>query len=1117
MVMITGYSYFDGNRNLQYDKGESPLDLRLLGPGFTVSTNGSGRYQLASQASVLSLGFDRGGDETAIVVDLTLANKDGTLDFVNGDTLVTSLSLNVTGPVYNIVATGSEGLTLGGDGREQSITGTAQADTLYGRGGNDVLNGGAGNDRIFGGDGTDVAVYSIAHSEATFRATGQTATISGARNGTDTLTSVEIFRFTDGDFYFDTASQSLREFVDLTTGAPRVSLPTEKVDAGARVGMTGFVAEDTNDDGVISSKEYLKGVSVLLNGNGATSKADGTYAFFAPTGRQTIDFVGDLDSGPVSITSFFANPFDLDVIVSGGLNSAHVVTSGSIAVSGEVYKITGTGNSGLTLIGDFRAQEIIGTSGNDTIDGGAGADLIEGGRGNDRIVGGEGIDTAVFSGHARDYTVTLQSGALLVSHPVFGTDYLWGVEILRFDSGDYHYDAAADALIPFGADAGEPVVIAPPNEDPVVAGVQRVTTSEGQPISIKVTATDPDGDVLVYSVGDADGGVITGSAGNYIYTPNAGYTGSDGFSVTVRDGRGGEATQNVSVTILEANDPPIVASAQTVETDYQSAVTVTIGGTDPDGDALTYTPTIPVNGTVEARSGGSLIYTPNAGFFGEDSFRVVVSDGKGGTALQTVTVLVEEPNLAPTVLPSQTAVTTAGDTVSIFIEASDPDGDPLTFSAGAADDGTIDVREDGLLFYTPDAGFTGRDDFAVTVSDGKGGVSSLTVTVTVVAEGSPLAMGPALLYEIQAEEGFEGAFGGAGNVFGTEGAEHFMVQDLGDYVVFDPSTNRGGDIIEFPNAAASYIAEVDGSAVVIKDGEDTYVIPVGPRSTYLVFEDGTRTLRFDAATQEVKIGGVPVGEEASVITAAAQFITLPTFDGDASADVTLQDNASLSLDGDYSVFGTAASQEIFFQGGMVDLDASANRGGDTVRFDQPAYEYSAYLSGTTLVLFSGEDQIMIPMGVAGITLDFDGDVRLARIDPAAMEVLIGDEAITATSRGDAEPIGGGISLDVGSSAQRAMIDLEDGVSYTLVEDPNDPTFVTITGFDEDDQILIVNGDLEDYFFGTAADDPDSLRITSNDGSTVNGIIIKDVGASDGLIYDADSAMAVLGWNFITTG
>ena len=78
---------------------------------------------------------------------------------------------------------------------------------------------------------------------------------------------------------------------------------------------------------------------------------------------------------------------------------------------------------------------------------------------------------------------------------------------------------------------------------------------------------------------------------------------------------------------------------------------------------------------------------------------------------------------------------TMGQTYNGSVSATDVNGDTLTYSAGevGATNGTLVVSTNGTFTYTPNAMYLGSDSFGVSVSDGKGGTDSTTVTVVVAA------------------------------------------------------------------------------------------------------------------------------------------------------------------------------------------------------------------------------------------------------------------------------------------------------------------------------------------------------------------------------------------------
>jgi large repetitive protein len=321
-----------------------------------------------------------------------------------------------------------------------------------------------------------------------------------------------------------------------------------------------------------------------------------------------------------------------------------------------------------------------------------------------------------------------------------------------------------------------PVITDVPNDpdhpgttfDPTTGNYQ-LTTPEDTPVSGQVKATDVDGDVLTFALGNkspANGTVVVNPDGTWTYTPNKDYNGSDSFTVLVSDGHGGFATSTVSIGITPVNDPPVITDIpgdpntpdytgfdpQTgnynVTTPEDTPISGQVKATDVDGDVLTFAlgNKSPANGTVAVNPDGTWTYTPNKDYNGSDSFTVLVSDGHGGFATSTVTIGITPVNDPPVFtdpdVPNQNfdpttdtyKISTSEDTKVVGkVAATDVDGDTLTFTLGNAQPahGTVEIAADGSYTYTPSKDFSGSDSFTVVVDDGHGGKVTSTVTVNI--------------------------------------------------------------------------------------------------------------------------------------------------------------------------------------------------------------------------------------------------------------------------------------------------------------------------------------------------------------------------------------------------
>ncbi len=188
--------------------------------------------------------------------------------------------------------------------------------------------------------------------------------------------------------------------------------------------------------------------------------------------------------------------------------------------------------------------------------------------------------------------------------------------------------------------------------------------------------------------------------------------------------------------------PVAVNDAFTIECNAPVTFNVLANDSDPDGDALTITGvSTPGKGT-SSISAGRVVYTPAASTCtgAVDSFTYTINDGKGGTATATVAVTV---NAAPVVIvpPANNAPVAVNDVfivpcrnslvLDVLANDSDKDGDPLTItSVTQPSKSAIAISANGkTLTYTPTGACFVNDSFTYTISDGKGGTATASVTL----------------------------------------------------------------------------------------------------------------------------------------------------------------------------------------------------------------------------------------------------------------------------------------------------------------------------------------------------------------------------------------------------
>jgi hypothetical protein len=342
------------------------------------------------------------------------------------------------------------------------------------------------------------------------------------------------------------------------------------------------------------------------------------------------------------------------------------------------------------------------------------------------------------------------------------------------------------------------------------------------------------------SLGDADNDGVTNeqevALGTNPFNPD---TDGDGYS----DGEEVEAGSDPTNPASIPNRPPVV-NALTIITNEDTSVGITLTGSDPDGDSLTFSV---VNGPSNGSLSGTppnLIYAPNPNFNGYDSFTYKANDGTVDSNIATVEITVNPVNDAPTVsvgLASQTVQ--YSDTITpVTITAYDIDSQSMTISTAGLPNG-LSISQVGCTHANNKltcswalSGYallnSGTHDITIPVSDGeKEGSASLSLIVepeeTKVAFDSdnPIAVQVA-------------APGGNSVVFSLTATVWEVEQQL----------DSSGEITIATAVENNLTAPGDLNRVAV----EMSLVPVGPGSTVIPMEPCTKTVEgtgYDAVLQ----------------------------------------------------------------------------------------------------------------------------------------------------------------------------------------------------------------------------------------------------------------------------
>jgi hypothetical protein len=181
-----------------------------------------------------------------------------------------------------------------------------------------------------------------------------------------------------------------------------------------------------------------------------------------------------------------------------------------------------------------------------------------------------------------------------------------------------------------------------------------------------------------------------------------------------------------------------VAVAQSVQTNQNTNLPITLTATDAENDPLTFSVlTAPTHGGLSGTA-PNLTYVPSANFFGADSFQFVANDGKVNSASATVSITVSKVNHPPVATPQSVSVL-HDHSILIALSGTDADNDALTFSVVTAPAHGSFTGTAPRLTYKPSAGFGGADSFTFKANDGTVDSAAATVSITVIANRAPVA------------------------------------------------------------------------------------------------------------------------------------------------------------------------------------------------------------------------------------------------------------------------------------------------------------------------------------------------------------------------------------------
>ncbi|WP_445013845.1 tandem-95 repeat protein, partial [Vibrio parahaemolyticus] len=293
--------------------------------------------------------------------------------------------------------------------------------------------------------------------------------------------------------------------------------------------------------------------------------------------------------------------------------------------------------------------------------------------------------------------------------------------------------SVSDGVNPTASDS-DSLVVNRVNDAPTVenAIADQVLSEDFATYTIDLNDAFKDSDsALNFSVSGNSNVLVSIENGIATITPTADWNGSETLTFTATDPSNESISQTVNFTVAPVVD--IKADSTNVVEDTPTIINVLGNDTFEGADKVVSldAENSPKNGTVIVNSDGTVTYTPDDNYVGEDAFTYIVTSG-GVSESTTVEVNVTPVNDAP--VAKNDISTTQEDTavtIDVLSNDTDVDGDKLSIQSATVPEaqGKVEIV-DGKLVFTPAENFNGDAEITYTVTDGQL-TDEAKVTVTV--------------------------------------------------------------------------------------------------------------------------------------------------------------------------------------------------------------------------------------------------------------------------------------------------------------------------------------------------------------------------------------------------
>lgn len=282
--------------------------------------------------------------------------------------------------------------------------------------------------------------------------------------------------------------------------------------------------------------------------------------------------------------------------------------------------------------------------------------------------------------------------------------------------------------------------ITPVNDAPTISGDGSASIAQGTNYEFIPTATDIDGDTLVFSIeNQPDWLDFDETNGRLFGTSNSAAVGTfENIIISVFDGAVTASLDAFSITVSIVNDAPVISGIPGTSVEEDTFYSFTPQASDGDGNSLTFSIANAPGWANFDTTTGQLSGTPGNSDVGDYVGIIIsVTDGLETASLPAFTLSVINVNDAPEISGTPQTSVIEGELYSFQASASDIDSTSLTFSiVGMPGWATFDELS-GLLTGTPGTSDVGNHpNIVISVSDGQLEASLPAFNIEVVISNS---------------------------------------------------------------------------------------------------------------------------------------------------------------------------------------------------------------------------------------------------------------------------------------------------------------------------------------------------------------------------------------------